>query len=227
MAKTTFIMINELIEKYSKVDYENLKVVFTHSSFINENQNDNNISSNERLEYLGDSVISYIVSIYLYSEYPTLPEGDLSKIRSEIVNQNSLAEVARELKFGKYLILGKGEEKNNGRDKNSNLCNLFEAIIGYFSIKIGLEETSKLFINIFKDKINFLISEKAYFDPKSLLQEKLQDQNIDLPIYKSIKNKNGQFKVSLYIKNTLYAEAVGKRKIDAEKEAAKIALEKL
>ena len=125
MAKTTFIMINELIEKYSKVDYENLKVVFTHSSFINENQNDNNISSNERLEYLGDSVISYIVSIYLYSEYPTLPEGDLSKIRSEIVNQNSLAEVARELEFGKYLILGKGEEKNNGRDKNSNLCNLF------------------------------------------------------------------------------------------------------
>ena len=82
-------------------------------------------------------------------------------------------------------------------------------------------------LNIFKDKINFLISEKAYYDPKSLLQEKLQYQNIDLPIYKSIKNKDGQFKVSLYIKNTLYAEAVGKRKIDAEKEAAKIALEKL
>ena len=72
-----------------------------------------------------------------------------------------------------------------------------------------------------------MISEKAYYDPKSLLQEKLQYQNIDLPIYKSIKNKDGQFKVSLYIKNTLYAEALGIRKIDAEKEAAKIALEKL
>ena len=220
-------MIHELIKKYSKIDPDGIKVVFTHSSFINENLANNTLLSNERLEYLGDSVISFIISNYLYSKYSDLPEGDLSKIRSEIVNQNSLSDKSKSLNLGELLILGKGEEKNNGRNKNSNLCNLFEALFGYFSIKIGISETSELLINLFKDKIDFLIAERAYFDPKSMLQEKLQDDNLDLPIYKSQKNTDGKFKVSLYIKNSLYAEAYGKRKIDAEKEAAKIALNKL
>ena len=220
-------MIHELIKKYSIIDPDGIKVVFTHSSFINENLANNTLLSNERLEYLGDSVISFIVSNYLYSKYSDLPEGDLSKIRSEIVNQNSLSDKSKSLNLGEFLILGKGEEKNNGRKKNSNLCNLFEALFGYFSIKIGISETSELLINLFKDKIDFLIAEKSYFDPKSMLQEKLQDDNLDLPIYKSHKSTDGKFKVSLYIKNSLYAEAYGKRKIDAEKEAAKIALNKL
>ena len=94
---------------------------------------------------MGDSVISYVVSQYLYKEYPTLSEGDLSKIRSEIVNQKSLSDYSKMLKLGKYLLLGKGEELNNGRKKTSNLCNLFEAIIGYMPINIGLEKTSKYY----------------------------------------------------------------------------------
>ena len=122
-------MINELIEQFIKEDYEEFKIALTHSSFVNEN-NDKNIQSNERLEYLGDSVISYAVSSYLYHTYPTIAEGELSKIRSEIVNQRSLSEFSKRLDLGSYLILGKGEELNNGRNKTSTLCNLFEAVIG-------------------------------------------------------------------------------------------------
>ena len=138
-------MINELIEQFIKEDYEEFKIALTHSSFVNEN-NDKNIQSNERLEYLGDSVISYAVSNYLYHTYPTIAEGELSKIRSEIVNQKSLSEFSKRLDLGSYLILGKGEELNNGRNKTSTLCNLFEAVIGYMSIEIGINKKEKLLI---------------------------------------------------------------------------------
>ncbi|MDG2101133.1 MAG: ribonuclease III [Dehalococcoidia bacterium] len=218
-------MIEHLIDKFFKTDEHKFKIVFTHSSFINENSN-KDLESNERLEYLGDSVISYIISNYLYENYPNLSEGDLSKIRSEIINQNSLAEIATNLNLGDHLILGKGEENNKGRLKKSNLCNLFEALLGYFSLNIGIEETSKLLLDLVTDKITYLINEKAYFDPKSKLQEKLQEENISLPIYKSEQLENGKFKINLFINNILYATGTGNRKIDAEKQAAKIALNK-
>jgi|TARA_B110000263_G_scaffold182574_1_gene160177 ribonuclease-3 len=218
-------MIEQLIEEFLKTDEQNFKIVFTHSSFINENSK-NDSESNERLEYLGDSVISYIISNYLFDNYPNLSEGDLSKIRSEIINQNSLADIAKTLNLGDYLILGKGEESNQGRIKKSNLCNLFEALFGYFSLNIGIEETSKLLLKLVKDKITYLVNEKAYFDPKSKLQEKLQKDNISLPIYKSEQLKNGKFKINLFVNNIVYATATGNRKIDAEKQAAEIALTK-
>ncbi|NCG34498.1 MAG: ribonuclease III [Dehalococcoidales bacterium] len=218
-------MIEHLIDKFFKIDEHKFKIVFTHSSFINENSN-KDLESNERLEYLGDSVISYIISNYLYENYSNLSEGDLSKIRSEIINQNSLAEIATNLNLGDHLILGKGEENNKGRLKKSNLCNLFEALLGYFSLNIGIEETSKLLLDLVTDKITYLINEKAYFDPKSKLQEKLQEENISLPIYKSEQLENGKFKINLFINNILYATGTGNRKIDAEKQAAKIALNK-
>ena len=145
-------MIQHLINKFITIDEQKFKIVFTHSSYINENSN-KNFESNERLEYLGDSVISYIVSNYLYNNYSNLSEGDLSKIRSEIVNQNSLSEIAINLNLGQHLILGKGEENNEGRLKKSNLCNVFEALFGYFSLNIGIEETSNILIELVK-KLN-------------------------------------------------------------------------
>ena len=111
-------MIEHLIDKFFKIDEHKFKIVFTHSSFINENSS-KDIESNERLEYLGDSVISYIISNYLYENYPNLSEGDLSKIRSEVINQNSLAEIAINLNLGDYLIVSvtpnKFVEKGPGR----------------------------------------------------------------------------------------------------------------
>ncbi len=217
-------MINELIEQFIKEDYEEFKIALTHSSFVNEN-NDKNIQSNERLEYLGDSVISYAVSNYLYHTYPTIAEGELSKIRSEIVNQKSLSEFSKRLDLGSYLILGKGEELNNGRNKTSTLCNLFEAVIGYMSIEIGINKTEKLLIDLFKEKIETIYNSKSFYDSKSLLQEKLQEEGIDLPDYVSSELEDGNFNVDLFIQNKLITSTKARRKIDAEKYAAQIALD--
>ena len=217
-------MINELIEQFIKEDYEEFKIALTHSSFVNEN-NDKNIQSNERLEYLGDSVISYAVSNYLYHTYPTIAEGELSKIRSEIVNQKSLSEFSKRLDLGSYLILGKGEELNNGRNKTSTLCNLFEAVIGYMSIEIGINKTEKLLIDLFKEKIETIYNSKSFYDSKSLLQEKLQEEGIDLPDYVSSELEDGNFNVDLFIQNKLITSTKARRKIDAEKSAAQIALD--
>ena len=217
-------MINELIEQFIKEDYEEFKIALTHSSFVNEN-NDKNIQSNERLEYLGDSVISYAVSNYLYHTYPTIAEGELSKIRSEIVNQKSLSEFSKRLDLGSYLILGKGEELNNGRNKTSTLCNLFEAVIGYMSIEIGINKTEKLLIDLFKEKIETIYNSKSFYDSKSLLQEKLQEEGIDLPDYVSYELEDGNFNVDLFIQNKLITSTKARSKIDAEKYAAQIALD--
>ncbi len=217
-------MINELIEQFIEEDYEEFKIALTHSSFVNEN-NDKNIQSNERLEYLGDSVISYAVSNYLYHTYPTIAEGELSKIRSEIVNQKSLSEFSKNLDLGSYLILGKGEELNNGRNKTSTLCNLFEAVIGYMSIEIGINKTEKLLIDLFKEKIETIYNSKSFYDSKSLLQEKLQEEGIDLPDYVSSELEDGNFNVDLFIQNKLITSTKARRKIDAEKYAAQIALD--
>ena len=217
-------MINELIEQFIEEDYEEFKIALTHSSFVNEN-NDKNIQSNERLEYLGDSVISYAVSNYLYHTYPTIAEGELSKIRSEIVNQRSLSEFSKRLDLGSYLILGKGEELNNGRNKTSTLCNLFEAVIGYMSIEIGINKTEKLLIDLFKEKIETIYNSKSFYDSKSLLQEKLQEEGIDLPDYVSYELEDGNFNVDLFIQNKLITSTKARRKIDAEKYAAQIALD--
>ena len=215
----------ELIQKLIHEDYDNFKVALTHSSYLNENSTIKDLESNERLEYLGDSVISYVVSEYLYKHYPSLPEGDLSKIRSEVVNQKSLSNYSKDLQLGSYIILGKGEEMNNGRNKISTLCNLFESVIGYISISIGLHETSNYLVDLFKDQIDDIYNSKSYFDSKSLLQEKLQELGEELPVYKSQQLENGSFLIKLFIKDKKISIGKGRKKIDAEKMAAKEALE--
>ena len=218
-------MIDDQIFKFIEEDYDNFKVALTHSSYINEKSDTKKVESNERLEYLGDSVISYIVSKYLYEKYPNLLEGELSKIRSEIVNQKSLSGFSKDLNLGDYLILGKGEELNNGRNKISTLCNLLEAIIGFMAINIGLEQTEKHLIDLFKNKIEQIYISKSYYDSKSLLQEKLQEKGIELPTYQSEALKDGTFKIDLYVEQILVSTAYAKRKVEAEKYAAKIALD--
>ncbi|MBA47371.1 MAG: ribonuclease III [Dehalococcoidia bacterium] len=215
----------ELIQKLIHEDFDNFKVALTHSSYLNENSTIKDLESNERLEYLGDSVISYVVSEYLYKHYPSLPEGDLSKIRSEVVNQKSLSNYSKDLQLGRYIILGKGEEMNNGRNKISTLCNLFESVIGYISISIGLHETSNYLVDLFKDQIGDIYNSKSYFDSKSLLQEKLQELGEELPVYKSQQLENGSFLIKLFINDKKISIGKGRKKIDAEKMAAKEALE--
>ena len=131
-------MIEELIKKLELSNSKLLKMSFTHSSFLNENFSNTDLESNERLEFLGDSVISYIVAEYIYEKYPNLTEGDMSKIRSLVVQRSSLANLAKNLDLQQHMILGKGEEKNNGRIKESNLCDLFESFIGCCTLALGI-----------------------------------------------------------------------------------------
>ena len=141
------------------------------------------------------------------------------------MNQKSLSNYSKDLQLGSYIILGKGEEMNNGRNKISTLCNLFESVIGYISISIGLHETSNYLVDLFKDQIEDIYNSKSYFDSKSLLQEKLQELGEELPVYKSQKLENGSFLIKLFIKDKKISIGKGRKKIDAEKMAAKEALE--
>ena len=171
-------MIEELLKKLELSNSKLLKMSFTHSSFLNENFSNTDLESNERLEFLGDSVISYIVAEYIYEKYPNLTEGDMSKIRSLVVQRSSLANLAKELDLQRHMILGKGEEKNNGRIKESNLCDLFESFIGCCTLELGIQKTKIFFLELISYKIDSIVKKQMFNDPKSKLQELLQERKI-------------------------------------------------
>ncbi|MEG1530212.1 MAG: ribonuclease III family protein, partial [Lactococcus sp.] len=120
-------------------DEELLKIAFTHSSYTNEERLPK-VANNERLEFLGDVALSLIISEYLYRTYPDKLEGELSKMRSSIVRTESLANFSRQCEFGRFLRLGNGEEKTGGRNRDTNLENLFEAFLGALFLDAGMEE---------------------------------------------------------------------------------------
>jgi ribonuclease-3 len=217
-------MIEELLKKLELSNSKLLKMSFTHSSFLNENFSNTNLESNERLEFLGDSVISYIVAEYIYEKYPNLTEGDMSKIRSLVVQRSSLANLTKDLDLHKHMILGKGEEKNNGRIKESNLCDLFESFIGCCALELGIETTKLFLLKHISYKIDSIVKKQKFNDPKSKLQELLQERKIPLPEYITELNNSGLFETNIIIDNKSYGKATGERKVDAEKSAAEKAL---
>ena len=202
---------------------------FTHRSYLNEAKE--KLDSNERLEFLGDSILSFIVSDYLYNTYTTFNEGMLTNLRALLVNTKSLAGVARELEFGQYLKLSKGEDESKGRENQSLLADCFEAFIGALFIDQGLESV-RIFLteNLIK-KADAYVKNDSLKDPKSLLQEYVQAKKQNSPIYK-VHLEEGPahekiFTVGVYILNELVGEGKGKSKREAEELAAKAALEKI
>ncbi len=123
-----------------------------HRSYVNESSADK-IKDNERLEYLGDSVLGLIVNEYLFKRFEEYPEGDLAKIKSAVVSEATLAKVAHEIEIGKYLLMGKGEELSGGRDRSSILANSFEALIGAVYLDSGLRECRKFILSLLKKDI--------------------------------------------------------------------------
>lgn len=215
-------MINLPIFKNKKLQ----KLAFTHKSYLNEAKE--KISSNERLEFLGDSILSFIVSKYLFNKYPNFNEGSLTNLRSLLVNTKNLAEISRELDFGNYLILSKGEEESKGRQNQSILANTFEAFIGALFLDRGIEEVSEFLNKVLLPKADFFLKSKSLKDAKSLLQEKIQAQKKNSPIYKVIDEKGPAhaktFTVGAYVDDKLIAKGQGPSKKRAEEEAAKEAL---
>ena len=201
---------------------------FTHRSYLNEAKE--KVSSNERLEFLGDSIISFVISDYLFSRYPQFNEGILTNMRSLLVNTKSLAKVARELNLGEHLKLSKGEEDSKGRQNQSLLADSFEAFVGALFLDSGIDITKGFLIQVFSQRVQDLEKERSFKDPKSLLQEYVQSRKQSSPQYKVI-NELGPahsrvFTMGVFIQNKLFGEGKGKSKQEAEENAAILALEK-
>ena len=198
-----------------------LKKALTHRSWINEN--DKNLGTNERLEFLGDAILEFIVSKAIYEKFPKEEEGYLTALRANLVNTKNLAEVAKKLKIGEMIMLSKGEEDGGGRKNASLLADTIEAIIGALFLDQGIEASEK-FIS---ENILIDVDKKAKAplkDPKSSLQEKVQAKNLPAPKYQVISevgpDHNKQFTVEVVINGISKANGIGKSKSEAEQNAA-------
>lgn len=204
------------------------RLAFIHRSFLNETKE--KTPSNERLEFLGDSILSFVVSQYLFHKYPNFEEGILTNLRAQLVNTKSLAEISQELNFGSFLILSKGEEESGGRENISILANCFESFIGALFLDQGIKAVSDFLDEVLLKKAEGYVSKKAFKDPKSLLQERIQSKKLGSPIYKVIQEKGPAhariFTVGAYVGEKLVAEGTGHSKQEAEVNAAKNALNK-
>jgi ribonuclease-3 len=202
---------------------------FTHRSYLNEARK--KVESNERLEFLGDSILSFVVSRHLYKEYPDCNEGMLTNMRSLLVNTKSLAEISGELGFGSHLKLSKGEEESHGRENQSLLADCYEAFIGALFIDQGLEPTVEFIAQTLFPKAKKFESRDALKDPKSLLQEYVQAQKHTSPVYKVLKEEGPAhakiFTIGAFVNDVQMGEGIGKSKQQAEEGAAKQALEKI
>lgn len=204
-----------------------LEEALTHRSYLNEVKE--KISSNERLEFLGDSILSFIVSDYLFNNYPQFNEGKLTNLRSLLVNTKMLADMARECNLGQMLRLSKGEEESGGRSNPSLLADTFEAFIGALFLDRGIEEVQK-FINLTViPRADEFIQKNLLKDPKSRLQELVQAKKQTSPLYKVIEEEgpahSKTFTVGVYVGEKLYGTGTGHSKQTAEENAAISALE--
>jgi ribonuclease III len=207
-----------------------LKQALTHSSYVNEAEYVET-EDNEKLEFLGDALLGLVISDMLYTDYPHFREGDLAKLKSYVVSEQFLAELARELCLGDYLLLGKGEKASGGREKSSLLANSFEALIAAVYLDGGIERAREFIYTRFNDKIQKLVQEHQILDHKSLLQEHTQMMFNCVPVYqllsKSGPDHDKTFEVQLSIGDKIYSIGRGKSKKEAEQMAAKQTLMKL
>ncbi len=202
---------------------------FTHRSYLNEAKE--RLDSNERLEFLGDSILSFVVSKALYALYPSYNEGALTNLRSLLVNTKSLAQVAKNLGFGQLLKLSKGENEANGRENQSLLADSYEAFVGALFMDQGFDPVANFIEATILADVAEIVENNNLKDPKSLLQEHVQSKKRGSPLYKVIKEEGPAhaktFSVGVFVGDELVGEGQGKSKQEAEETAAKKALVKL
>jgi ribonuclease III len=200
-----------------------------HSSWVNENP-EKNLRDNERLEFLGDAVVNLVVATCLMEKFPDLNEGDLSRIRANLVNETQLADLARSLELGPYLHLGKGELLTNGREKNSILADAFEAVVAAVYLDGGFDAAFRVVKKCFDPLLIDAVSPKLNLDFKSRLQEIVQTRQTEMPEYKIFKEHGPDHDKTFHVKIEVFniiAVGVGKSKKTAEQDAARAALELL
>ncbi len=207
-----------------------LDEALTHKSHLNEAEN-KKLPSNERLEFLGDAVLSLVTSKFLYQKFPNLEEGDLTNLRASLVNTQTLAIVSGKINLGEYLLLSRGEEEGGGRTNPGILADTFEALVGALYLDGGLERAADFISKNLFPELQEIMSKESIRDYKSLLQEKVQRQKKVAPFYRVLQTEGPAhkriFSIGAYIDNQQYGQGTGHSKQEAEQEAAKMALEKL
>ena len=216
----------------SRIDYcfkdkSLLTLALTHTSYANEAKHIK--AHNERLEFLGDSVLSIIVSKYLFSNYPNMPEGDLSKTRAALVCERSLSTFAREVELGSFLLLGNGEDQNGGRNRDSILADAFEALIAAMYLDGGIEVAEEFVLKFVSEQMKKKNIFSVFVDYKTELQEIIQ-QNKEEKVEYVVVDESGpahdkSFSVEVHLNSNVIGRGTGKSKKIAEQLAAKEALE--
>ncbi|MBN2094179.1 MAG: ribonuclease III [Candidatus Zambryskibacteria bacterium] len=199
----------------------------THRSYINENKNFKG-KHNERLEFLGDAVLELAITNYLYEKYPEKTEGDLTSIRSALVNATTCAEVAVEIEINDYLLLSRGEAKDTGRARQYILANTLEAVIGAIYLDQSYEKARDFILQFIAPKTEKIVEEELWMDAKSKFQEKAQEAVSITPLYQTLKetgpDHDKKFIVGVFLNNEKVAEGSGESKQEAEQDAARKAL---
>lgn len=216
---------NEIEYKFKNIEL--LKTAFTHTSYANEKK----IQSNEKLEFLGDSILEFVVSTYLYRNYPKLKEGEMTKVRATVVCEESLYKIADKHNFSDFLYVGKSERMHQGNRKIAIMADSVEAVIAAIYFDSNLDEAEKFIINNLKDEIEVASHNVGMKDHKTVLQEKLQIHgNVNIE-YKII-NESGPdhdktFTAEVRLNGKALATGIGKTKKQAEMDAADKALKTL
>jgi len=221
----------EKFEKILGIKFKNsnlLKEALTHRSYLNENPHWK-FGQNERLEYLGDAVLELVVSEYLFHKYPDYPEGKLTSLRAALVNYKMISKVGKEISLDKFILVSKGEAKDTSKAKEIIIANAFEAVLGAIYLDQGYKVAKNFILKTVIQHLEEVIHFGLDKDPKSLLQEIVQEKTKITPIYKVLKEEGPDHKrvfyVGVFLNEEKIATGVGLSKQEAEINAAKSALD--
>jgi len=226
------IMETESLQEFTQrlsLDFSNyllLSRAFTHRSYLNEHPEA--LEDNERLEFLGDAVLDFLVGAYLYNRFPEMHEGELTRLRSALVRTEQLSAFASSIDLGKAMRLGRGEGQAGGRKRTALLCATFEALVGALYLDSGLDAVTEFIEPLLGPAADQIITNHQDLDPKSILQEQVQAQGFEPPIYKTVKSSGPDhkksFEVEVLVNGQVLGKGLGLSKQAAEKEAANEAL---
>ena len=206
-----------------------LSRALTHRSYLNEHPEA--IEDNERLEFLGDAVLDFIVGAWLYNQYPEMPEGELTRMRSALVYTEQLARFAKKIELGRALKLGKGESNGGGRDRSTLLCDTFEALIGAIYLDSGINSVQSFLDPLLEQEVDTILKNYRSNDPKSMFQEWAQSRGYPTPQYitqrESGPDHSKEFEVAVMVDEKIFGIGTGNSKQAAAKVAAENALRKM
>jgi ribonuclease-3 len=219
-------------EKEVNIEFKDKKLLleaFTHRSYLNEHRG-SKLRHNERLEFLGDAVLELAVTRFLYEKYPDKTEGDLTSYRAALVNAVTLSGVAKKIHLNKYLMLSKGEAKDEGRARDAILANTFESVVGALYLDQGFDVAADFIAKYVYPLTEEIVAQKLWLDAKSHFQEKAQEHTGITPSYQTMEEVGPDhdkcFKVGVYLGKDLVAGGEGRSKQEAEQSAARRGLEK-